>query len=1069
MTTKKVNVWSYHWEIERSPISSTKKDVILAHCLDKDNQYNLLRFENEVPYFYLQLPDKVGDRPMTWTNKDCDKIMSRILYSIKRSKREGVSSQCMPVHYEIEEAPLLCFYEGDRKYKLLKLYFNNLEQAKMVERVFYYPIGVSGLTQKGKKIKFEVIEGRVGPIRRMMTELECGYCRWFETLVINPKVKKSTSNHEYIVSGTLKPLPNEVTKKWKGNPGIFTFDIECITDNERWPDPDLIGCPIVSIACKYKRSNEKESNVVNLVLANPIKNYNNKSCEIRYYTTEKSLIEGFFDLIVETDPEMIIGYNTYGFDNNYIFIRAEKLDVDINPKASRIRGRKVEYTEKRWSSKAYGEKVIGQIKMGGRIDIDVLSYVRANYKLQRYSLNYASKSILGEEKYDLKYDELFDIYRNYYKWDYYYHNYANTILSETTKEEYVKMKYDEAVEGLKKALDYGEKDTVLTHKIFDKAGIYEANREVCNVVGINIEDVLNRGQQMRGHSIVYDRCHRKGIRLNKVRYATNLEFTGGFVFVPIVGMHDDVMCIDFKSLYPSIIIAMNLCYSTLLKEEHWHIVKEEDCNIITGIKDKDGNDHEFRFVKPHIRKGILPSLLEDLLKERYRVKALMKIEKDPTLKNILNKKQLALKITANSIYGLTGVGFNKGVLPFKPVSVCTTWYGRKFIKQAAKYVEDNYNGTIVYGDTDSIMFKIPGVTGGKQCFEWGNKIAVEISKIYNDPVEFELEKAGRILCITKKKYMYWKYDGWKGTKDKPNPNYGLLKNIHSSDAMELRGNILVRRDNCEWYKKIYRNMLNSILEDKSPTQCFKELTTELKKLINGKIKPKDLVITTTMGSNYKSKSFKNAVFKICLRKRGGHVSVGERFGYVVVKDEDPKAKLGKRMRLIEEFNDNPGKWEIDYTYYFDLISRKNIDQLWMAGYSKVVGGMQNEHLEKNYEIVLSSIKNDTDLDAIDYITKEDELMMDVERLEMSNQEIVETLYLKYRGVNKRDLDTSVSEDEWLFKKAIYEYRNKYFSNRVVKTNYMTATLSLFKYYKRHSKERTIQKINEMSEFIDMMC
>ena len=922
----KVRVYCYHWEIRPSPINTNKKDIIYAWCLDSESNPYLLRFEGETPFFYLQLPEEINNNKIEWS-RSAWRLLSRIKWGLGKSKDPLVGDFCNPTSYDLIYRQLLFFYKGDKKNPLLKLHFSNTGQMYKVARLFYNLVGIPGLNLTGDRSRYETLETSIDIIKRMLARVDCGYCQWFEVDVKVPNIKQSTLNREYIGLGTIRPIVFEDSKKWGGDPGILTYDIECITDNEHMPDANLIGHKIVSISTTYKRCGETEFRIVNFLLGDadiP------EGQELKCYYTEEKLLEGFYDYIAEIDPEIITGYNIYGFDNPYLWTRTDLLNVKVNPKASRILVQQPWYKESTWASKGSGNRIINQIVYGGRIDIDTISHVKANYKLQFYTLDSAGKAILGKGKYDLPYQEMFDIYRDYYKYRYQKENYAN--LNDIISEREITRLYNKAKVGINRAVEYCATDSIITHEIFDKTGIFQANRELCNVVKINVQDVLNRGQQMRGLSIIYSYCSKLAIILNKVKYHTDIEFVGGYVFFPIVGMHDDAICIDFSSLYPSIIVALNLCFTTLLRKEDWNKVNIKDCNVVTWKEDKSGIDREYRFVKPHIRKGILPTVLSELLLNRYKIKGQMKIETNDIVKAILDKKQLALKITANSIYGLTGVTYNMGKLPLKIISAATTASGRLYIKQAAEYVEKKYKGTVIYGDTDSIMFNIPGITGGKACITAGHAIAAEISKIYPNPIKFEFEKAGRILCITKKKYMYWKYDDWKGTKDKPNLNYGEFKKLGSSGSMELRGNILVRRDNCEWYKKIYRSLMNFILEEKSPESAFKNLYTEANLLLSGKVPIKDLILTTKMGLEYKNKSYKTAVFKVALRERGRYISPGDRFGYVVVID--PSKYLGDKMRLIEEFNDNPGKWKIDYYYYFDLISRKNIDQLWHAGYAK---------------------------------------------------------------------------------------------------------------------------------------
>ena len=1040
----KVRVYSYHWEVRSSPINTNKKDIIYAWCLDEKSNPYLLRFEGETPFFYLQLPEEINNTQIEWSRYKW-RLLKRIKWSIDKSNDPLVGDLCNPTNSELIYRRLLFFYRGDKKNPLLKLQFHNTGQMYKVAKVFYGEVGVTGINPKGERSKYETLETNIDIVKRMLAKVNCGYCQWFEVDVKKPMTKHSTLEREYIALGTIRPIPFENSKSWGGNPGVLTYDIECITDNEHMPNADLIGHKIVSISTTYKRCGETKFRVVNFLLGDASVP---KDQELRCYLTEKDLLEGFYDYIAEANPEIITGYNIYGFDNPYLWTRTELLDAEVNPRASRILVQQPWYKESTWASKGSGNRIINQIIYGGRIDIDTINHVKVNYKLQFYNLDSAGKAILGKGKYDLPYQEMFDIFNDYYKCRYQKENFANlnTIISE--KE--INKRYNNSVKGINRAVEYCATDSIITHEIFDKTGIFQGNREVSNVVRINLQDVLNRGQQMRGLSIIYSYCSKLAIILNKVKYDADIEFVGGYVFTPIVGMHDDVICIDFSSLYPSIEVALNLCFTTLLRREDWDKISPKDCNIVTWVEDKSGIEREYRFVKPHIRVGILPTVLKELLGNRYKVKGQMKIETDDVIKAILDKKQLALKVTANSIYGLTGVTFNKGVLPLKVISAATTASGRLFIQQAAEYVEKKYKGTVVYGDTDSIMFKIPGITGGKKCIAAGNSIAAEISKIYPDPIKFEFEKAGRILCITKKKYMYWKYDDWKGTEEKPNLKYGEFKKLGSSGSMELRGNILVRRDNCAWYKMIYRYLMNSVLKEKTPESAFKYLYKQILLLLEGKILVKDLVLTTKMGLEYKNKSYKTAVFRRALRERGRYISPGDRFGYVVCVD--PSKYLGDKMRLIEEFNDNPGEWKIDYFYYFDLISRKNVDQLWHAGYAEKVNKISDSLEGDLYRDIVTGIENVIGKKISIYLNA-DHPFYSVKSNKYNYRMLFDEISTKYKiatrcGLEKQ-FERKLEATEWKMRKELDVQRKAILSGRdVVYLNMRKIIKTMFMAYKK---------------------
>ena len=161
--------------------------------------------------------------------------------------------------------------------------------------------------------------------------------------------------------------------------------------------------------------------------------------------------------------------------------------------------------------------------------------------------------------------------------------------------------------------------------------------------------------------------------------------------------------------------AMNMCYSTVTttsfiksrpdyKEgvdfEYVYDYKfDENKNLI-----ESKNDDTIVFMKPNKCKGILPNILTCLLDERKKVKKTMKTEKNNFQYKLLDAKQLALKVVANSIYGATST--SKGSLVYKDIGASVTRYGRGLIMKTQDICEKKFNVQVVYGDTDSVFIKM---------------------------------------------------------------------------------------------------------------------------------------------------------------------------------------------------------------------------------------------------------------------------------------------------------------------------------------------------------------------------
>jgi len=181
---------------------------------------------------------------------------------------------------------------------------------------------------------------------------------------------------------------------------------------------------------------------------------------------------------------------------------------------------------------------------------------------------------------------------------------------------------------------------------------------------------------------------------------------------------DPVAVLDFQSLYPSVIIAFNICFTTCLGRIE-SIGKEGSfkfgCsslfisdNLIKSLDlDKDIYiaPNGVAFVKKHIRLGILPILLEDILKTRVMIKNSMKLYKDDNLYKIFDSRQLSLKLIANVTFGYTAANFS-GRMPCVEVGDTIVRVARQCLENSIKFIQTNYKkygGRVVYGDTDSLF------------------------------------------------------------------------------------------------------------------------------------------------------------------------------------------------------------------------------------------------------------------------------------------------------------------------------------------------------------------------------
>jgi DNA polymerase elongation subunit (family B) len=246
--------------------------------------------------------------------------------------------------------------------------------------------------------------------------------------------------------------------------------------------------------------------------------------------------------------------------------------------------------------------------------------------------------------------------------------------------------------------------------------------EMAKATFVPMEWLLFRGQQCKVFSLIAKKAredkyvipvHEKTVKGPKFKGATVIDPMIGMYFEPIAGL-------DFASLYPSIMMAYNMCYSTIIissdmmdyviknnipyKTIEWEECTESECKNPKCYHEKI--KFSFSFVQIEDEKGIeiingtrgiLGTILLTLMQSRTATKKLMKGEKDPFMYAVLNGKQLAIKVSMNSVYGFTGA--EEGIFPCKPIAAGTTAVGREMIEKTSKMTGEEFGGLTIYGDS----------------------------------------------------------------------------------------------------------------------------------------------------------------------------------------------------------------------------------------------------------------------------------------------------------------------------------------------------------------------------------
>jgi DNA polymerase delta subunit 1 len=647
---------------------------------------------------------------------------------------------------------------------------------------------------------------------------------------------------------------------------ILSFDIECAGRRGIFPEPNQD--PVIQIAnvvTKYGESKPFIRNVFVLDTCSLIVN-----TQILSFAVEERMLMAWRDFVEEADPDVIIGYNIANFDFPYLLERAKHLKLKTFPYWTRLKTVQSHSRDTNFSSKQMGNRDTKATNTNGRIQLDLLQLVQRDHQLRSYTLNSVCAHFLAEQKEDVH----------------------HTMITEL---------FNGTPDSRRRLAVYCLKDAYLPQRLLDKLMCLINYTEMARVTGVPFNYLLARGQQVKFISQLFRKARQENLVIPNLRNeASDEQYEGATVIEPKRGYYDvPVATLDFASLYPSIIQAHNLCYTTLLNKNSIERLKlkKDDDYIVTPNNDM--------FCKSHIRKGLLTQILEELLGARKRAKKELAIETDPFKKAVLNGRQLALKISANSVYGITGATVGK--LPCLAIASSTTAYGRQMIEKTKEEVERKYtvvNGythdaEVIYGDTDSVMVKF-GEKELKKTMELGREAAEYVSSKFLSPIKLEFEKIYfPYLLINKKRYagLYW-----------TNPD--------KYDKMDSKGIETVRRDNCRLVQTVIETVLRKILIDRDLDGAQDYVKETISSLLHNKIDLSVLVITKALSkSDYTAKQA-HVELAERMRKRdaGSAPTLGDRVAYVIIKGAGGSKNYERSEDPIFVLENNI---PIDTKYYLD--------------------------------------------------------------------------------------------------------------------------------------------------------
>ncbi|WP_308574466.1 DNA-directed DNA polymerase [uncultured Methanosphaera sp.] len=414
---------------------------------------------------------------------------------------------------------------------------------------------------------------------------------------------------------------------------ILSFDIE-VYNKEGMPTPE--HDPIIMMSMT---SNEGRDIVLST-----------KKSELSYVETcktEEDMLYRFAEIIHKENPDILVGYNSDNFDLPYIKKRCDKLKI------------KLELGMDNSSIKFINRGINTAAQIKGYTHVDLYPLVRQTMNLDHYTLERVYEELFGEEKVDVEGEKIFEY-------------------------------WDSDDERLVELFEYSKDDAHTTVMIADK--ITPLPVAQTRLVGQPLFDIsrMTTGQMVEWYLIdcAYEQNNIIPNKPTSTEYTerrADKSITGGYVKEPEKGLFEHIAYLDFKSLYPSIIISKNISPDTIVDDTS----KYNENNYYTCP------ENGYKFLKQPF--GFIPSIMGNILDERQKIKQKMKITTIPEDKKAYDYEQQGLKRLANSMFG--AYGYTRFRWYKKECAAAITAWGREYIQDAMAKSEE-YGFKPIYADTD---------------------------------------------------------------------------------------------------------------------------------------------------------------------------------------------------------------------------------------------------------------------------------------------------------------------------------------------------------------------------------
>ncbi|KAK4543375.1 hypothetical protein LTR36_005518 [Oleoguttula mirabilis] len=582
---------------------------------------------------------------------------------------------------------------------------------------------------------------------------------------------------------------------------------------------------------------------------------------------ELDLLNRMVDIVRACDPDIMTGFEVHNGSWGYLIERARLVyEFNLPDEFSRMRAQ----SHGRFGKEAdrWGFTHTSTVRITGRHTINIWRAMRSELNLLQYTMENVVFHLLRRRIPHYKFADLTRWYRSGRPRD------------------------------LAKVLEYFMTRTRLDLDILDANELIPRTSEQARLLGVDFFSVFSRGSQFKVESLMFRIAKPESFVLvspsRKQVGAQNALECLPLVMEPQSAFYTSpLLVLDFQSLYPSVMIAYNYCYSTCLgRIVSWRGSNkmgfadfQRSPGLLELVKDHVNiAPNGMMYVKPSMRKSLLAKMLGEILETRVMVKSGMKVDKDDkTLQQLLNNRQLALKLIANVTYGYTSASFS-GRMPCSEIADSIVQTGRETLEKAIALIHsvERWGAEVVYGDTDSLFVYLKGRTRA-EAFKIGDEIAKRVTEMNPRPVKLKFEKVYHpCVLLAKKRYVGFKYESPSQTE----PEF------------DAKGIETVRRDGTPAEQKIEEKALKLLFRTSDLSEVKRYFQSQCTKIMQGRFSVQDFCFAKEVKlGTYADKGPPPPgaliATKRMLRDPRAEPQYGERVPYVVIAGA-PGARLWER-------------------------------------------------------------------------------------------------------------------------------------------------------------------------------